>query len=91
MRIDWDERKNRRLTEERGISFEVVQQVIEDGGYEIRAHPDPERYPDQILLIFRYRDYTWVCPAVRGRDSLFLKTVYPSRKYDHLWRKRGQD
>ena len=43
---------------------EVVEQVLEEGTYEIRAHPDREHHPNQVLLIFEFRAYTWVCPAV---------------------------
>ena len=42
----------------------MVEQVLEEGTYEIRAHPDREHHPNQVLLIFEFRAYTWVCPAV---------------------------
>ena len=69
-----------------GRRNEVVEQVLEEGTYEIRAHPDREHHPNQVLLIFEFRAYTWVCPAVRSADCLTLKTVYPSRKYHRLRR-----
>ena len=89
MRIEWDAAKNRLLWGARKIGFEVVEQVLEEGTYEIRAHPDRQRHPNQILLIFEFRAYTWVCPAVRSADALTLKTVYPSRKYHRLRRNHG--
>lgn len=69
------------MAAKRGISFEIVEQLFEEGDYEIRRHPNPDRYPDQLLLVFAYRDYTRVCPAMLDDEVLFLKTIYPSRKY----------
>lgn len=87
MRIEWDEEKNQRLLAARGIAFEVVEEILIDGAYEIRTHPNQKRYPDQVLLIFEFRDYTWVCPAESRGDRLTLKTIYPSRKYHRERRK----
>ena len=77
MRIEWDAAKNRLLWGARKIGFEVVEQVLEEGTYEIRAHPDRERHPTQILLIFEFRAYTWVCPAVRSADVLNVENCLP--------------
>jgi len=81
VKIQWDESKNQRLAAERGVSFEIGEQLFEEGDYEIRSHPNPDRYPNQILLVFPYRRYMWVCPATLDGEVLFLKTIYPSRKY----------
>ncbi len=80
MKIDWNEEKNRHLIQTRGISFEVVEEMIRDKSVLLEPHPDQDKHPGQILLLFKYENYWWVCPAVELNDGFFLKTIYPSRK-----------
>jgi hypothetical protein len=80
MKIEWNEEKNRHLLHTRGISFEVVEELILDGSVIIEPHPNQKKYSGQIILVFRYEDYWWVCPAIELEDGFFLKTIFPSRK-----------
>ena len=80
MPIDWNEEKNQYLQGNRGISFEVVRELIIDDSVIVEPHPHQEKYPGQLIIIFLYNEYWWVCPAVELDDGFFLKTVYPSRK-----------
>jgi len=80
MRIDWSEEKNQYLIKTRGISFEVVNEVLIGGSFIVKPHPNQEKYPGQIIILFEYEEYWWVCPAVELKDGFFLKTMYPSRK-----------
>lgn len=80
MKIEWNEEKNRHLLHTRGISFEIVEELILDGSVIIEPHPNQKKYSNQIILIFRYENYCWVCPAIELEDGFFLKTIFPSRK-----------
>ena len=80
MKIDWNEEKNQHLLKTRNISFEIVSEVIIDGSIIVEPHPNQEKYPEQIIIMFQYNEYWWVCPAVELQDGFFLKTIYPSRK-----------
>jgi uncharacterized DUF497 family protein len=80
MNIAWNEEKNQFLMNTRGISFEIVEELIRDDSVLLEPHPDQEKYPGQIIIIFNYDNYWWVCPAVEFNDGFFLKTIYPSRK-----------
>ena len=76
--IRWDQGKSERLKRCRGVSFEEIVQAEFIGAlrHAKRAHQD--------LLLFRHLDYIWVVPCVmRGRE-IFLKTLFPSRKYTKL-------
>jgi predicted DNA binding CopG/RHH family protein/uncharacterized DUF497 family protein len=77
--ILWDEAKNRKLKEERGISFEDVAQIILDGKYlEILENPV---HPEQMIFVVGYRAYTYAVPfIIDAEDNIVLKTVFPSRK-----------
>ncbi len=89
MRIEWDEDKNQRLLASRGISFEVVEEILAEGVYEIRPHSDQARYPGQVLLLFEFREHTWVCPADSRAGRMTLTTIYPFRKYHREWGRNG--
>ena len=77
----WNAEKNLLLKETRGVSFEQVVMHIERGGLlDIIAHPNPERYPNQKVLILNIDDYIYTVPYIEEGEERFLKTVIPSRK-----------
>lgn len=79
--FEWNEDKNRLLKQKRNISFEDIVLSISSGGLlDIVKHPDPEKYPKQMLLIVEVTNYAYVLPFIENDDHYFLKTIYPSRK-----------
>jgi uncharacterized DUF497 family protein len=77
----WDQTKNGRLKQGRGISFEEIVLAIEEGGLiDLLAHPNQRRYPGQIVLVVVYREYVFLVPSVEEKEHYLLKTVIPSRK-----------
>ena len=77
----WSHEKNQQLRQQRSVSFEAVVVAIESGGLlDVLAHPNPERYPGQNVLVVLIQDYVYLVPYVDGGDHLVLKTVIPSRK-----------
>lgn len=80
-RLEWNEAKNLRLKEERGLSFEDVENAIELGKVlDDLPHPNPLKYPNQRVLIVEINEIACVVPYVMDGDVQFLKTIYPSRK-----------
>lgn len=47
---------------------------------DVLAHPNPERYPGQRILMVRLDDYAHLVPFVETADGLLLKAIIPSRK-----------
>ncbi len=88
--FDWNEDKNQRLVEQRGISFERVISAIEQGGLvDILEHPNQERYGGQMIYVVDIEQYIYLVPFVMRSDgSRFLKTIIPSRKATRDHRKR---
>ena len=77
----WNPDKNERLKAGRGISFEEIVLAIEEGGLKnILVHPNQRRYPGQVVLVVRHRDYIFLVPSVEEEAFYFLKTIIPSRK-----------
>lgn len=79
--IRWSNLKSERLKLTRGASFE---EIIASELIAIKRHPKRE---DQDILLFKYKGYIWIVPYVEEKDYIFLKTLYPSRKYTKLYRK----
>lgn len=79
--FDWDEGKNRKLKEERDVSFEEVIDAIEDERILYRGdNPNQQRYPGQKMVIVDIRNYAYIVPFVEDDEKIFFKTIIPSRK-----------
>jgi hypothetical protein len=77
----FDPEKNAWLMRERGISFEQIIALIESGKLiQVLEHSNKQRYPGQLLYEVDVDGYVYVVPVVREGRTLFLKTIYPSRK-----------
>ena len=77
----WDDAKNAKLRKERGIGFEDgVFHIKRDDLLDILEHPNPSRYPGQRIFVVRREDYVYLVPFVEDEQTVFLKTIIPSRK-----------
>ncbi|MBI4803409.1 MAG: BrnT family toxin [Elusimicrobia bacterium] len=79
--FDWNDEKNDRLKEERGISFEDILYYMNEGGIlDIVSHPLQVKYPGQKMFIVAIENYAYLVPFIETENSVFLKTIIPSRK-----------
>jgi uncharacterized DUF497 family protein len=79
--FDWNDDKNAKLKEERGVSFEQVELAIATGDLVDRLkHPNPEKYPNQKVFLVRIEDYIYSVPYIEDDEKIFLKTIIPSSK-----------
>ncbi len=84
MNILWDSEKNKKLIAERGISFEQVADMIVAKEYAAILE-NPSR-PAQYIFVIPIRGYMHVVPFIIDKDNnIVLKTVFPSRKFTHLY------
>ncbi len=78
----YNQAKNIKLKSERGISFEELIWLINDGYLiDILDHPDQQKYPGQSIFVVDIEGYVWLVPYVEDDDKIFLKTAFPSRKH----------
>ena len=77
--IRWSGLKNIRLKLTRNVSF---QEIIRADLLGLGDNPGRRH---QKVLIFRHKSYTWAVPFVFDGKGIFLKTIYPSRKYKKLY------
>tara|TARA_R110000868_G_scaffold383186_1_gene649978 strand:+ start:253 stop:531 length:279 start_codon:yes stop_codon:yes gene_type:complete len=82
----YDDQKNLRLKEERGVCFDDVITAIHNGRVlEIIPHHNKKEYPNQKILVLEINDYVYLAPYLEEDDLLVLKTVFPSRKFTKLY------
>jgi len=81
--LRWSRLKSERLKKTRGVSFK---EIIFSELLAVKAHP---KRPDQNIMLFKLKGYIWIVPYAEAEDYLFLKTLYPSRKFTKLYR-RGE-
>ena len=77
----WNPLKSERLKRTRGVSFE---EIISAKLIDIQ---DSHSRRGQKLLLYEYKNYIWLVPCVQNGDAVFLKTLYPSRKYTKIYRR----
>jgi hypothetical protein len=88
--FEWNETKNETLKRERGIGFEDILVAIEDGNLlTIIEHPNQKRYPHQQIFVVQIDDYAYLVPFVEDAQKVFLKTIFPSRKYTKQYIEKG--
>jgi len=81
--LRWNLLKSERLKRTRGASFE---DLVQSRLVAVKRHP---KKPHQNIMLFEYRGYIWVVPFVASGNEVFLKTLFPSRKYTKLYKRGG--
>lgn len=79
--FDWDPVKNAKLTADRSICFEDIVAAFDEGLLDTVIHPNQSRYPGQKIFIIAVNSYVFLVPFVENEEKIFLKTIYPSRKF----------
>ncbi|MCK5243473.1 toxin [bacterium] len=84
LEIKWSLLKSKRLKQTRGVSFE---EIIQAELVDVLEHPKQRH---QRIMVFKHQRYIWAVPFITSEDSIFLKTIYPSRKLmsKYLWEQK---
>ncbi len=82
MKFRYNPEKNAKLIAERAIGFEEIIESISNGKLlEITDHHNQELYPNQKILHVQCLGKIYLVPyVIEENGSIFLKTLYPSRK-----------
>ncbi len=85
--VEFNPEKNELLKSTRSIGFEEVIECIQSGGLlDNKIHHNKLR-SNQRVYIVSINDYVYLVPYVidEKNEKIFLKTIYPSRKYTKLY------
>lgn len=83
--IKWNALKSKRLKRTRGASLE---EIITGKLLDIQDHPKRE---NQRIILVEYKGYIWLVHFIESSNEIFLKTLYPSRKYTKIYRRRKKN
>ncbi len=87
---EWSEEKNEWLKRERGVGFEDVLVAILGGKIlTVIKHPIQKRYPNQKIYVIELGEYVYLVPFIEDETKIFLKTIFPSRKYTREYIEKG--
>ncbi len=79
--FNWYAEKNQWLKKVRGITFNAILHHIEAGDLlDVLEHKNTRKYPGQKIFVVNVEGYVVLVPFIESEDTLFLKTIYPSRK-----------
>ena len=73
--IRWGILKSERLKRIRGVSFE---EILKGRLVAVKEHPKRQ---EQKIMLFEFKGYIWVVPFIETDKEIFLKTLFPSRKF----------
>jgi len=82
---DWSEEKNNILkNRERKVSFEDVLYALKNDQL-LDVIPSPTHDNQECLVVMN--NYVYIVPFVSDEETIFLKTIYPSRKHTKYYLK----
>lgn len=81
LKYEFDDQKSKEIKKERGLGFEEIVTVIENGNIiDSYDHPDQRKYPGQKIYEIDVYGYVWRVPYIKTGTSIRLITGYPCRK-----------
>lgn len=89
--FNWNNEKNEKLKDERGICFEEIILAIENGNIlDILEHTDQNKYKNQRIFVIKAHNYACLVPFIENETEIFLKTIIPSRKATRKYLRGGE-
>ena len=89
--FDWNTEKNISLKRERDVSFEQVVFSIQNGKLlDVIRHPNQTKSKGQHVYVVKIEGYAYLVPYVEDDEVIFLKTIFPSRKYTKMYLRKDE-
>ncbi len=70
---------------EHAAAEEVILALEKDRLLAVLQHPNRGKYPSQQIYIVEIENYAWIVPFVETEETVFLKTIIPSRKMTKIY------
>lgn len=81
----FDQRKNQKLFQQRGVTFEqAIESIAKNGVLLDFQHPNSEDYPNQRIMVIAIDGYPYSAPYVVDGEKFVLKTLFPDRRFKYL-------
>jgi len=88
----FDPNKNAELIKNRRVSFEMAIAALDkEGPLDVLEHSNSSKYGHQKIYVIELNNYIYLVPFVESENKIFLKTIFPSRKFTKRYlTKRGE-
>jgi uncharacterized DUF497 family protein len=84
MYFEWNEEKNILLKDARNISFEDIVMAVKNE--KILDFIESPTHENQSCFVVAFNRYAYIVPFVqKDGNTIFLKTIYPSRKHTKFY------
>ena len=81
----WDENKDNNLIQTRNISFiDIIYAIKNKMVLEIIDNPSGN-FNNQKCFVINIDNYAYLVPFIISGNDIFLKTIYPSRKFSSIY------
>ena len=57
---------------------------------DVIRHPNQTKYKGQRVYVIEMEGYAYMVPYVEDDDVIFLKTIFPSRKYTKMYLRKDE-
>lgn len=85
MIFNWSQEKNATLKQQRNISFEEIVNAVKNSKIlDIVENPSSNFKKQKYFVIDMY-GYACLVPYAENEKEIFLKTAFPSRKYQKIY------
>ena len=79
-KINWNNEKDKKLREERGIGFDDIVIIIIEKRYVEIIENSSRNFQNQKMYVIDFHNYIYLVPFVETENEIFLKTIIPNRK-----------
>lgn len=87
----FDPDKNVELIKTRHVSFEMVIAALDkQDPLDVLEHPNSNKYKHQKIYVIELNNYVYLVPFVESENKIFLKTIFPSRKFTKKYLKEKE-
>lgn len=85
-KFSFNPEKDSKVVGERKLSFQdIINAIMDNKALAFVPHPNQDKYPNQKVIYVEIEEEVYVVPCVEDKDTLFLKTLFPSRKARQLF------
>lgn len=87
----FDPDKNAELIKTRHVSFEMAIAALDkQAPLDVLEHLNSSRYGHQKIYVIELNNYVYLVPFVESENKIFLKTIFPSRKFTKKYLKEKE-
>lgn len=83
--FEWNDYKNEILKSERSITFEDVVLAINNWFLLDVVNNQSSNHKWQLCFVVNINNYAYVIPFINEWNKVFLKTIFPDRRYTKIY------